>query len=124
MKSKKVKPKCILIVDDDHDLLFVLQSQLKREGYTVFINSGTDDVLEQLSLRKFDIVLLDLAMNMINGSELCRQIKKRSSLSQTKVLIMSGNHNIEETTRECGADGFVAKPLSFEEIKTVLQKYG
>src|SRR5690349_17832506 len=116
MISTKSISTCILLVDDDDDLLFVLQSQLKKEGYKVYTNSGGENLLEQIKLRKADVILLDLSMNMINGSELCKLIKQDNTLRKTKVIIMSGNHDIENAAGECGADGFVAKPLSFQEI--------
>ncbi|HUR66887.1 MAG TPA: response regulator [Chitinophagaceae bacterium] len=122
MTGKKIKARSVLIVDDDQDFLFVLQSQLKREGYKVYTNAGGDNLLEEMTIQKVDVVLLDLSMNMTSGSELCRQIKKQTALSHTKVLIMSGNHDIETVAGKCGADGFVAKPVSFLEVKTALQK--
>lgn len=121
--SKKSKPASIMIVDDDHDLLFVLDMQLKKKGYTVQTNYGGKGLLEQLQAKPVDIVLLDLSMNMINGRELCVQIKKDKELCRIKILIMSGNHDIEKVAGECGADGYVAKPVSFPEIQEALKKY-
>jgi two-component system, OmpR family, response regulator VicR len=121
--SKKQKSVSVMIVDDDDDLLFVLESQLKREGYKVYTNHGGEGLLPQLSAKPVDVVLLDLSMNMISGRELCMQIKKDKALAKAKVLIMSGNHDIETVAGECGADGFVAKPLSFAEVQSALQKH-
>ena len=123
MKVKKPVTGSILIVDDDHDLLYVLQSQLKKEGYKVYTNSGGEKLLEQIVSKKAEVVLLDLSMHMINGRELCRQIKQSQELCKTKVIIMSGNHDIESVAGECGADGFVAKPLSLEEIREAIEKF-
>jgi two-component system, OmpR family, alkaline phosphatase synthesis response regulator PhoP len=121
--SKKQTPHSVMIVDDDDDLLFVLEFQLKKQGYKVYTNHGGEQLITQLATQPVDVVLLDLSMNMINGRELCMQIKKDKTLSRAKVLIMSGNHDIEKVAGDCGADGFVAKPLSFPEVLAALNTY-
>ena len=112
-----------MLVDDDADLLFVLKFQLKKEGYNIFTNLGGNNLVEQLQDVPVDLILLDLTMNMISGKELCKQIKRNKQLSKITVLIMSGNHDIEKVAGECGAEGFVGKPLSFTEVCDAIEKH-
>lgn len=111
-----MKNKTIMIADDDEDLLFLLKNQLTSAGYTVNSCHNGNSIINKLIAEKPSVVLLDIHMAGIDGDELCRLIKKDKSLSDVKVVIMSGEFNIEKTSISCGADGFIRKPLSFAGI--------
>ena len=112
-----MKPKTIMIADDDEDLLFLLKSQLTSLGYVVSSCHNGVSIIEKLIKEKPNIILLDVYMHGVDGEELCRQIKKDKRLSGIKVLIMSGKYDVERISLSCGADGYITKPLSYSSIQ-------
>ena len=107
----------LLIVDDDEDLLFLLKHQLTALGYEVELCLDGKDCVEHLLRHNPQIVFLDITMNGISGEELCHRIKTDKRFQDTKVLIMSGNHDIRLIARNCHADGYIAKPITPAQIK-------
>jgi DNA-binding response OmpR family regulator len=112
-----------MLVDDDEDILFLLEFQLVQEGFKVRKNLGGRYLMDQLQNQVPDLILLDLYMNYTNGSDLCRQIKTDKRLSRIIVLIMSGNQDIANAAIACMADGYIAKPVSFPDVKNLIVKY-
>ena len=106
-----------MIGDDDEDLLFLLKNQLASAGYIVSVCSNGNSIIKKIIAEKPNIVLLDIHMKGINGDELCRKIKKDKKLSDVKVVIMSGEYNIEKISLACGADSYISKPLSYSGIQ-------
>ena len=123
MAKTRQPQKRIMIADDDEDLVFVLSRQMEQSGYKVFTCTGGINLLDDLHKHSPALLLLDIAMRTLNGSELCRDIKNDPALNGTRILLMSGNHNIAEHAASCGADGYVAKPLSLAELKSIVSKY-
>lgn len=111
----------ILIVDDDEDLLFLLSHQLKITGFIpeVCINGQNFfDLVEKFSPA---VICLDIAMAHADGTELCNAIKRNSRWSSIKILIISGNYDIRAIAQNCGADGFLPKPVSIPALKKKLE---
>jgi CheY-like chemotaxis protein len=116
-----------LLVAEDHEaareLIF---HALEGEGYNlVFANSGTEasSVLRQ---RQFDAALIDVSLPGLSGAELCRRIKAQHEFPPTPVILMSGALGARELaaeSHEVGADAFLAKPFSLEELRTVLRAF-
>ena len=112
-----------MVADDDDDLAFLLASQLQQAGFKVHTCMGGKNLLDEVVRHKPDLLLLDIAMQQVDGSELCREIKKDPRTSYLKILMMSGNHDVAEHAARCGADGHIAKPLSLSSIKAVINKF-
>jgi len=123
MASARKEGRVVMVADDDEDLAFLVASQLKQAGVKVHQCIGGTDLVAQLLKFKPDLLLLDIAMQQLDGSDLCRQIKKDERISHIKVVLMSGNHDVAKHAASCGADGYVAKPLSMGNLKTLLSKY-
>ena len=122
-----MKPKSIMIADDDEDLLFLLKSQFTSLGYIVNSCLKGKSIIEKLIKEKPNIILLDVNMQGIDGDELCRQIKKDKRFSTIKIFIMSGEYDVERISLSCGADGYIRKPLSYStiqnKISTIFSEY-
>lgn len=121
-RQSSVSPS-LMLVDDDEDMLFLLEFQLIQEGFKVRKNVGGLNLMEQLQNHLPDLILLDLYMNHTNGADLCQKIKTDKLLSGIIVLIMSGNHDIQNVSVTCMADGFIAKPVSFPDVKNQIIKF-
>lgn len=69
-----VKPK-ILVVDDDRDILILLKKRLEIEGYEVVTVSEGQEVLRQVKLYDFALIVLDIIMPSMNGLDICKAIR-------------------------------------------------
>ena len=112
-----MKPKSIMIADDDEDLLFLLKSQLTSLGYIVNTCYKAKNIMEKLIQEKPDLVLLDINMQDVDGEVICNQVRKDKRLSTIKILVISGQHDVEKISQSCGADGYISKPLSYSIIQ-------
>lgn len=107
----------ILICDDNETVHQTLQLYLKEAGFQVISAYDGAAALEMLKTRKVDLVILDIMMPKMFGTEVCRQIRKTSDLP---IIILSAK--VDEADRivglELGADDYVTKPFSPKEVVT------
>lgn len=109
----------VLIVDDESDLLNLLQFNLEREGYrTLTAGTGERGLALAIGVPTPDLVLLDLMLPDISGTEVCRRIRQHDPTRQTPVLMLTAR--TDEIDRvvgfEVGADDYVVKPFSVREL--------
>jgi two-component system phosphate regulon response regulator PhoB len=108
----------VLIVDDERDLVRLLEFNLQKAGFeTVPAYTGME-ALEKVRQRVPDLVVLDLMLPDIPGTEVCRQIKASPRARNVPVLMLTAR--TDEVDRvvgfEVGADDFVTKPFSVREL--------
>lgn len=102
----------ILVIDDEHTLRESCASLLRGEGYNVTICGRGDDARQLLERRSFDIVLLDLYMSQVPGTELlATALQKRPD---TLVIVMTGNPSVISSVEalRAGAWDYLPKPFS------------
>lgn len=105
-----IKPKSVLIVEDEQILRDVYELILKNEGHTVYAAKNGVEGLQQLRERKPDIMLLDIFMPEMDGREVLHNLST-SERSNTKIIVcsnLSDNAVIQEVLGN-GADKFVLK---------------
>lgn len=115
----------ILICDDNETVHQTLQLYLLEAGFQVISAFDGASALDIISQKKIDLVVLDIMMPKMFGTEVCRQIRKNSDLP---IIILSAK--VDEADRivglELGADDYVTKPFSPKEVvtrvKTVLRR--
>ena len=108
-------PKCILIVDDDAHILDVLEFTLKAEGYQVRRASDGSAALAAFERRPTDLVILDLMLPGMDGSEVLRMLRARSAVPI--LMLTCRDEEIDRILNlEWGADDYVAKPFSKREL--------
>jgi two-component system phosphate regulon response regulator PhoB len=124
-------PNTILIVDDEHDLLDTLEFNLQREGFVTRRASTGRAGLEAAALEPPpDLVLLDLMLPDIPGTEVCRQLRASERTRAVPVIMLTAR--TEELDRvvgfEVGADDYVTKPFSVRElvlrVRAILRRSG
>ena len=101
-----------MVVDDDEDMLIIMQQKLIREGYDPIFSPNGKNAMAIITQRRPDLVLLDIAMDGLSGSDLCKEIKDNSATASIPVVMYSANDDIEKIMRECGADAFLRKPFA------------
>jgi two-component system phosphate regulon response regulator PhoB len=107
-----------LVVEDEHDFASIVALNLKRAGFdAVVARSGEVALIEARRLRP-DIVLLDLNLPDVPGTEVCRRLKSDPATRGTPVIMVTARG--EEIDRvvgfELGADDYVVKPVSMREL--------
>jgi len=103
--------KTVLLVDDSVTQSFHLKLALVRAGFKVLTASDGRSALKALETEPVNVVLADVIMPMMDGYELCRQIKDNSKHSKLPVILMSalGETHDQYWRQHAGADLYVAK---------------
>jgi DNA-binding response OmpR family regulator len=115
----------ILLVDDELSVQKLLAYPLRKEGYDVIAALDGREALERLRDDNFDLVVLDVMLPRMDGFDVCRAIRSRST-----VPIIMLTAKTEETDKvlglELGADDYITKPFSVREfrsrVKAVLRR--
>jgi DNA-binding response OmpR family regulator len=105
----------VLVVDDEPRILKFLELRLKASGYKVLTASNGVGALGQAEAQEPDLVVLDVVMPKKNGFETLKELRAFSSVP---VIILSGRESDADKVRglEMGADDYLAKPFSPEEL--------
>jgi len=107
----------ILIVDDEEDLLKVVSFRLEKTGYKVCCAVTGKEALEMAARERPDLILLDLRLPLLNGMEVCTQLKKDDNLKQIPVIIFTASSgHVDEKAMACGADDYIVKPFTPEDL--------
>lgn len=113
----------ILLVDDNYFNLLVLIKVLKHEGYSIIAVNDADSALKEVqSNRNISLVVLDVMMPDMSGYEVCEEIRRRFSLFEMPVLLLTVKNSVEDILHgfESGANDFLTKPFeSVELIKRI-----
>ena len=109
----------IVLVDDDKVTLRFLEHLLVDNLFTILTAQDGEAALELVKREKPSILISDLVLPKIDGVELCKRIKQDPDLKRTKVILMSAVYReaaLRSVARDCGADGFVGKPIRSTEL--------
>jgi DNA-binding response OmpR family regulator len=115
--------KKILAVDDEPNILLSLEYILEAEGYDVLVARDGEEALELAEQIRPDLILLDVAMPRMDGYEVCRQLRQREHLASVKVVMLTAKGQPLEKRKglAVGADVYVTKPFSSEELLEEIQ---
>ena len=112
----------VLVVDDERAFGEMLRTLLSKEGYSVTYLDSAVNALDHLVTGKFDVVLCDIKMPRMSGTEFLQELTRRSLKPQ--VIMMSAYGSLD-TAIECmklGATDYIAKPFKSDEIVLKLNK--
>ena len=106
----------ILLVEDDPKILSFLRIGLESYDYTVDIAYDGTMGEKLAATRKYDVIILDVVIPGISGYALCKNIRNRNIM--TPVIMLTSLDSLEDklTGFECGADDYLTKPFSFQEL--------
>jgi len=117
----------ILGIDDNEDLLSLCEITLNSEGHEYTgINNGKEG-LQAIKDKKFDVVLLDLAMPEFSGSDLIDALVKEGIMNKQKVVIFTASSATEEEygpLLEKGVHSILKKPLDVDVLMETIKKIG
>lgn len=106
----------ILVVDDEHEFLELMNNRLQKRGFTVSVAPTGEKALELVEREKYDAMVLDVKMPGIDGIEVLRQVKKLRP--ELPVLLLTGHASIEAamTGVETGAVDYLLKPVPINDL--------
>ncbi|MGA9858453.1 MAG: response regulator transcription factor [Solirubrobacteraceae bacterium] len=107
----------ILLVDDEQSIQTLLSYPLRKEGYDVVQATDGRQALERFEEQPFDLVVLDLMLPRVDGLEVCRRLRSRSSVPI--IMLTAKSEEIDKVVGlELGADDYITKPFSLREFSS------
>jgi DNA-binding response OmpR family regulator len=107
----------ILLVDDEQPIQTLLSYPLRKEGYDVVQATDGMQALERFDEQPFDLVILDLMLPRLDGLEVCRRLRTRSSVPI--IMLTAKSEEIDKVVGlELGADDYITKPFSVREFSS------
>lgn len=124
-KANRSQQPLIVCIDDSPQICQIMKHIVTKSGYQFL---GIQDALQAVPTLipiNPSLIFLDLAMPIINGYEVCSQIRRTSKLKDTPVIILTSNDGVVDRVRAkmVGASGFLAKPINIEKITETLDKF-
>ena len=102
--NKKEK---ILVLDDDADIGTMIKMMLEYKGYLVTVSERAEQANELLKNDEFDLIIMDMLLSGVNGTDLCSEFKKDISIAHIPVIMISAHPNAKEICLQAGADEFI-----------------
>jgi DNA-binding response OmpR family regulator len=104
----------VLVAEDDEDILLLVTTRLKRDGYDVVTARSGAEALELMRERRPEIAVLDIGMPPPDGIEVVRRVRQDVQLRETRLLLLTAKAQESDVRRgiEAGADAYVSKPFS------------
>jgi CheY-like chemotaxis protein len=122
--SEKIPPLKVLVADDDLLNQRMMQVLLKHEGHSVDVVSNGLEAFDAVKFQKFDIVLMDLQMPVMDGIEASQRIREWENGGQhTFIVALTAGYLPEEGQRlfEAGIDNYLPKPFEMEHLQRMLK---
>jgi two-component system, chemotaxis family, response regulator PixG len=115
----------IACVDDSHQTCLIMDLILKKGGYKFIGIPNPLQALPILISSNPSLIFLDIAMPIVNGYEVCAQLRRVSKFKEIPIIMLTGNDGIVDRVRAklVGASGFIAKPIEITKIIKTLEKF-
>ena len=111
------RPARILLVDDEQPVQKLLSFPLEKEGYEVVPALDGQEALERFESERFDLVVLDIMLPKMDGLEVCRRMRAKSSVPI--IMLTAKAEEIDKVLGlEIGADDYITKPFSMREFRS------
>lgn len=110
--------KLIYSVEDDANIAFIIKAALENSGYEVKSFSSAESFLEAFNNKKPDLILLDMMLPKVSGTELLKYIRSNSNNNDIDIIIVSANKLLTDKVDglSLGADDYIEKPFEILEL--------
>jgi two-component system OmpR family response regulator len=113
----------VLVVDDDPELLALLETCLRVEGFDVLTAQNGSDALTLAQQTLPCVILLDLMMPIMDGIEFRRRQRRAPGLRNVPVVCLSAHHNARQTAADLGFDDCLGKPFDLDDLIAVVRRH-
>lgn len=112
----------ILVLDDDPDIGTMIKMMLEYKGYSVTVADRADHAEEVLRSNNIDLIIMDMLLSGVNGTDICTELKQNAATSHIPVMMISAHPNAKEICLQAGADEFISKPFDMQDILSKISK--
>ena len=111
----------ILIVDDDKETLEMLSNALKSKHFLIETCPDSTKVMDIIKDNEYDLIMLDIKMPKVEGTDLCWLIRR--DFPRANIIMLTGIQEkaVETECYQLGADKFISKPFSMENLKCAIK---
>lgn len=124
MSSTLSRRPSVLVADDNLDILKLLRLRLRLRGYDIVTAENGREALEMVHTRRPDAVVLDWVMPVMDGLELCQELRQNHETSGIPVIMLTARANEDEVAEALrnGATEYLTKPFDVDELDQVLKR--
>lgn len=113
----------ILVVEDDPQVARLISLVLQRSGYDSLVVADGQSALERARAARPAMIFADLTIRGMGGDALCSALKSAADTKDIPYIVLSGDRDIAEKARQCGADDYMGKPFEFDDLIRLVNKY-
>ncbi|HVR41271.1 MAG TPA: response regulator [Thermoanaerobaculia bacterium] len=113
----------ILVVEDDPQVARLISLVLQRNGHESQILADGNAALLRAKESRPSMIFADLTIRGIGGEALCSALKSAAETRDIPYIIVSGDRDIADKAKQCGADDYMGKPFEFDDLVRLVNKY-
>ena len=113
----------ILIVEDDPQVARLIALVLGRAGRQCEIVADGQTALQKAKELRPSMIFADLTLKGMNGEQLCNRLKSQEETRDIPYVVLSGDRDLAQKARRCGADDYMGKPFEFPDLIRLVDKY-
>jgi two-component system response regulator MtrA len=113
----------ILVVEDDPQVARLISLVLQRNGYESKIVNDGQSALSAAREKAPAMIFADLTLRGMGGDALCSALKAVPETKNIPYVIVSGDRDVAERAKGCGADDYMGKPFEFDDLVRLVKKY-
>jgi Response regulators consisting of a CheY-like receiver domain and a winged-helix DNA-binding domain len=115
--------KSVLLVEDEDNIAMALEFLMRREGYDFSRVATGPAALAAIAEKTPDLLLLDVMLPGLSGYDICQKVRLDPALAHVKILMLTARGGEMERRKgeALGADAFMAKPFSTEDLKRTVR---
>jgi DNA-binding NtrC family response regulator len=114
---------CVLIYDDDIEILKVCKVILESQNYRVETLSSCENILEDIHTMKPDVILMDLWIPQIGGENAIKIMHQNPLTNHIPVILFSANDEIEKISKRINANAFLKKPFDIDTLRQIIKNF-
>ena len=113
----------ILVVEDDPQVARLIALILERHGRKCEIVADGQSALRRAEEMKPSMIFADLTIKGMAGDQLCAALKAQEDTRHIPYIVLSGDRDLAQKARQCGADDYMGKPFEFPDLIRLVEKY-
>jgi two-component system response regulator MtrA len=123
MSASNTEESVILVVEDDPQVARLIALVLGRNGYESEVVADGRTAMSRARDKQPELIFADLSIEGMGGQALCSALKEQPETSGIPFIVVSGDRDVAEKARICGADDYMGKPFEFDDLVRLVKKY-